>query len=163
MSFSVSTSRSSNRTGRFPASGSRTRITISPTSDDGEVEVGSATRVHTPGSCQDTDGILAPALQTSDIATDGPDVRRADARRDTKQRGQTCSVSLVSLVRRTFHHMCVGSTLPQPAARRDCGRTTGRNKAAILLSLDRKKGITKQEAERLSLPPAHIPGWLAAC
>src|SRR5271157_5031781 len=42
MPCSVSTSRSSNRTGGFPASGSRTRFMGSPTSGDDEIGLGSA-------------------------------------------------------------------------------------------------------------------------
>jgi hypothetical protein len=49
---SVSTSRSSNRTGGFPASGSRTRVMTSPTSDDGKTAPGSAARTRVADGCQ---------------------------------------------------------------------------------------------------------------
>ena len=70
MPCSVSTSRSSNRTGGFPASGSRTRLMVSPTSSDEEVSGCSAIQAHAPDCCQDVGDTLAHPVRTSDAATD---------------------------------------------------------------------------------------------
>ena len=59
---SVSTSRSSNRTGGFTASGSRTRLMVSPTGDDAEGDSGSAAEAYAPDSCQETGWFPSPLL-----------------------------------------------------------------------------------------------------
>ena len=55
---SVSISRSSNRTGGFPASGSRTSVMLSPTSDGEETVPGSAVQAHAPDDCRDIGRII---------------------------------------------------------------------------------------------------------
>jgi hypothetical protein len=76
---SVSTSRSSNRTCRFPASGSRTRFMRSPTRSGGEVWPGSA-GPEFPGAGRDIGRIPAQACRSSAATTDGPGHRRVRTR-----------------------------------------------------------------------------------
>ena len=80
--YSVSTSRSSNRTGGFTASGSRIRVMVSPTSNAAETDPGSVARTRVPDDCQGIGLCPAHRVRVSAAATDGRDDTRASAPRE---------------------------------------------------------------------------------